>query len=89
MVILLLSFFSSAQLIFGDTNMVVEFKRITVWGTVLSIHEFAQAFASESYTPSGTMIQGWWNYKVTKATQLLKHQLPGLLYSGEYTDFQQ
>ena len=63
--------------------MVAEFKHVTVWETALTNSDFAKAHADEDYTPNGTMIQGWWNYKLTKASQLLTQELQGNLYSGK------
>ena len=65
--------------------MVVEYKRVTVWETALSNSEFAQAYASEVYTPQGIITQGWWNYLLTKSARLLTQELSQVLYSGKFS----
>ena len=81
------AFLSSAQLIFGDTDLVVEYKDVTVWETSLLNSDFARVLEDDNFVPDGIMIQGWWNIKLTKATQLLTQELPGEQFRGNLSFF--
>ena len=62
--------------------MVVEYKDVTVWETPLLNSDFARVLEDDNFVPNGIMIQGWWNIKLTKATQLLTQELNGTQFRG-------
>ena len=62
--------------------MVVEYKNVTVWETSLLNSDFARVLEDDYFVPDGIMIQGWWNIKHTKATQLLTQELTGEQFRG-------
>ena len=62
--------------------MVVEYKDVTVWETPLLNSDFARVLEDDNFVPNGIMIQGWWNIKLTKATQLLTQELTGEQFRG-------
>ena len=67
--------------------MVVEYKDVTVWETPLLNSDFARVLEDDNFVPNGIMIQGWWNIKLTKATQLLTQELPGEQFRGNLSFF--
>ena len=74
----------SLQVALGDYGVVAEYKHVTLWETPLTNSDFAKAKADENYTPTGTLTQGWYNYQLTRASQLLTQELPEEpLYSGK------
>ena len=75
---------SSAQLVFGDTNMVLEFNRVTVWETALENSDFANALVDKDYVANNaTLTQGWYNVKLTIASKILTTELSADLFSGK------
>ena len=81
------AFLSSAQIIFGDTDLVVEYKDVTVWETSLLNSDFAKVLADDNFVPNGIMTQGWWNIKLTKAVQLSTQELSGEQFMGNVCFF--
>ena len=69
---------------FGDTDMVVEFNRATVWQTPLDNSDFANALVNKDYVADNAVLsQGWYNIRLTKASKILTSDLSADVFNGK------